>query len=61
MLFENGDFMPTEKARRRKKRRPTLTPRFGPSSVALEIGLIRQSLDVTADSDLQVKKKEQGS
>ena len=45
------------KTRRKKRRRPTLTPRFGPSSVALEIGLIRQTLDVTRDSDMKSRRK----
>jgi len=35
------------KTRRKRKRRPTLTPRFGPASVALELGLIRESLQTT--------------
>lgn len=34
------------KNRRRRKRRPTLTPRFGSSSVALEIGLIRMAVEL---------------
>lgn len=51
--------MQTVKTRRKKRRKPTLTPRFGPSSVALEIGLIRQSLDVTADIKLQERRTPQ--
>lgn len=46
--------MVIDKNRRKKRRRATFTPRFGPASVALEIGLIRQSLDVKTDCDLSV-------
>jgi len=37
--------MHTRQNRRKRKRTPTLTPRFGSNSVALEIALIRQSLE----------------
>ncbi|MDD2942005.1 MAG: hypothetical protein PHC51_03465 [bacterium] len=36
--------MEQDARRRKRKRRPTLIPRFGPSSLALEIGLIRQAI-----------------
>jgi hypothetical protein len=36
--------MNVNKTRRKRKRRPTLTPRFGPASPALEIGLIRMAI-----------------
>jgi hypothetical protein len=32
--------------RRKRRRRPTLTPRFGPSSPALELGLLRLTLEM---------------
>lgn len=32
------------KTRRKRRRRPTFTPRFGPASVALELGLLRLTL-----------------
>lgn len=31
--------------RRRRRRKPTLTPRFGPNSVAFEIGLLRMTIE----------------
>jgi hypothetical protein len=31
--------------RRKRRRKPTLTPRFGSSSIALEIGLIRLTIE----------------
>ncbi len=37
--------MPIDKNRRKRKRRPTVTPRFGASTVALEIGLVRLALE----------------
>ena len=37
--------------RRKRKRTPTLTPRFGAGSVALEIALIRQALDAQRNTD----------
>jgi hypothetical protein len=37
--------------RRKRKRKPTMNPRFGPGSLAFEIGLIRISLDVTKESE----------
>ncbi len=41
--------------RRKRRRKATLTPRFGSSTVALEIGLIRMTLDVIKE----IEKKEQ--
>ena len=34
---------------RKRSRRPTMTPRFGANSVALEIGLLRMTLDMARD------------
>ena len=42
------------KNRRRRKRRPTITPRFGNSSVALELGLLRMAIDAIRE----VEKKD---
>ena len=43
------------KPRRKRRRRPTITPRFGPQSIALELGLIRMALD----TEVLPQKKEQ--
>jgi hypothetical protein len=37
--------------RRKRRRKPTLTPRFLNDSIALEIALIRSSLDILKDLD----------
>ena len=37
--------------RRKRRRRPTLTPRFGDSTIALEIGLIRLTLQAAKDEE----------
>lgn len=42
-------------SRRKRKRRPTFTPRFGPASIAFEIGLLRMTLDMARE----IEKKEQ--
>ena len=36
-------------SRRKRRRRPTMTPRFGSSTVALEIGLVRMTLDMARE------------
>jgi hypothetical protein len=43
-------------ARRKRRRRPTFTPRFGPASIAFEIGLLRMTLE--AERELERKKDE---
>lgn len=45
-------------ARRKRRRRPTFTPRFGPGSVALEIGLLRMMIE--QQKDLLEKKEDKG-
>ncbi len=45
--------------RRKRRRRPTFTPRFGPQSMALEIGLLRLSLDVYREFEKKEEKNEQ--
>lgn len=46
--------------KKRRRRRPTFTPRFGPQSVALEIGLVRLALKSgergVLDSSVQFSK-----
>ncbi len=42
--------------RRKRRRKPTMTPRFGSSSIALEIGLIRLTLDM--QRELEKKERE---
>ena len=44
--------------RRKRRRRPTLTPRFGSSTVALEIGLIRLTLDMVRELEKDTKEEE---
>lgn len=43
--------------RRKRRRRPTMTPRFGSSSVALEIGLVRLTLDMQRELELERKEE----
>ena len=43
--------------RRKRKRKPTLTPRFGSSTVALEIGLIRMSIDAIREETQREQRK----
>lgn len=43
--------MEQPKVRRKRKRRPTFTQRFGPSSVALELGLLRASLGIEREAE----------
>ena len=44
--------------RRKRKRRPTFTPRFGSSSIALEIGLLRMTLDMARELEKKEDEKE---
>lgn len=44
--------------RRKRRRKPTMTPRFGPSSVALEIGLLRLALEAQRDFEREESKRE---
>ena len=43
--------------RRPRKRKPTITPRFGTSSIALEISLVRMAIEVQKELE---KKLNQG-
>lgn len=45
-------------SRRRRRRRPTLTPRFGASTVALEIGLLRMTLDMQRELEKKEPRKD---
>ncbi len=45
--------------RRKRRRRPTMTPRFGTSTVALEIGLVRLTLDMQRELDRKDERKEE--
>ena len=44
---------------RKRRRKPTMTPRFGSSSIALEIGLLRMTLDVMREFDKEENKKKE--
>ncbi|MBL7661497.1 hypothetical protein JNK13_01975 [bacterium] len=44
--------------RRKRKRRPTFTNRFGPSSMAFELGLIKQSIELLREMEKDQKKDE---
>lgn len=51
--------MQTNTTRRRRRRKPTMTPRFGSSSIALEIGLLRLALEAQREAEkLEEKDKE---
>ena len=39
--------------RRKRRRKPTLTPRFGSSSLVLEIGLVRMALEAQREFEKQ--------
>lgn len=45
-------------SRRKRKRRPTFTPRFGSSTIAFEIGLLRMTLDMTRDLEKKEEEKD---
>ena len=49
--------MLTTNTRRKRRRKPTLTPRFGSSTIALEIGLIRLALE--AQREFEKKEEEE--
>jgi len=49
----------TLKNRRKRKRRPTITPRFGNSSIALELGLLRMALDAYREAEKKDEKDTQ--
>jgi hypothetical protein len=52
--------MPTiDNNRRKRRRQPTVTPRFGSSSIALEIGLIRMAIEASKDLDKAEPKNPQ--
>lgn len=42
---------------RKRRRRPTMTPRFGSSSIALEIGLLRMTLDMARELEKNEDKQ----
>ena len=46
-------------SRRKRRRRPTLTPRFGTSTVALEIGLLRMTLDMQREFEKQERAEKE--
>ena len=48
--------MENHKIRRRRRRRPTVTPRFGPSSVALELGLLRLALEAEKEFEREERR-----
>ena len=44
---------------RKRKRKPTMTPRFGSSTLALEIGLLRMTMDVMREFESKEQKKKE--
>ena len=50
--------MELSNSRRKRKRRPTFTPRFGNSTVALEIGLLRMIIEQEKNGELLKNFKE---
>lgn len=46
----------TVNSRRKRKRKPTYSQRFGPSSVAYELGLLRLSLAMQREEDIKDDK-----
>lgn len=50
-LIKPLQIMPIDKNRRKRRRKPTMTPRFGDSTIALEIGLLRMSLGMERELD----------
>lgn len=44
---------------RKRRRRPTMTPRFNSNSIALEIGLLRMTLDMARDIEKKEESKKQ--
>ena len=51
--------METRSSCRRRRRRPTVTPRFGSSSLALEIGLLRLTLDMQRELEKKDTSKQE--
>lgn len=51
--------MPIDNSRRKRRRRPTMTPRFGQNSLALEIGLLRLTLDLQREAGKLEQKSEE--
>ena len=49
--------MHSQVSRRKRRRKPTMTPRFGENSVAFEIGLIRLSMEVQREMEQKEKAK----
>lgn len=43
--------MQTTNTRRKRRRKPTMNGRFGPASMALEIGLLRMTIDTQREID----------
>lgn len=50
--------MPQDFNRRKRKRKPTMTPRFADSTLALEIGLVRLSLEAFQELEKERQKKQ---
>ncbi len=42
--------------RRKRRRKPTMTPRFGENSVAFEIGLLRMTMGLQREMEQAEKK-----
>ena len=42
--------------RRKRRRKPTMTPRFGPTSIAFEIGLLRMTMGMQREMEEAEKK-----
>ena len=51
LLINPLQIMTIDKNRRKRRRKPTMTPRFGDSTIALEIGLLRMSLGMERELD----------
>ena len=43
--------------RRKRRRKPTMTPRFGPTSIAFEIGLLRLTLGMERELEQKQQPK----
>jgi len=44
---------------RKRRRRPTMTPRFNSNSIALEIGLLRMTLDMAREIEKNERDKKE--
>lgn len=51
--------MQSQNTRRKRKRRPTMNPRFGPSSIALELGLLRMTMDIYREQEKKESKDQE--